>query len=51
MEPQPALNLVPTIQQAITSLLTTHEPEFLRFGYRACSWRSRRSCCRGKASG
>jgi type IV secretory pathway VirB6-like protein len=33
MEPQPALNLVPTIQQAITSLLTTHEPEFLRFGY------------------
>src|SRR5882724_10118373 len=32
MEPQPALNLVPTIQQAITSLLTTHEPEFLRFG-------------------
>jgi hypothetical protein len=33
MEPQPALNLVPTIQQAITNLLTTHEPEFLRFGY------------------
>src|SRR5712691_8485237 len=33
MEPQPALNLVPTIQQAITTLLTTHEPEFLRFGY------------------
>jgi type IV secretory pathway VirB6-like protein len=32
MEPQPALNLVPTIQQAITSLLITHEPEFLRFG-------------------
>lgn len=32
MEPQPALNLVPTIQQAITALLTTHEPEFLRFG-------------------
>src|ERR1700716_2804388 len=32
MEPQPALNLVPTIQQAITNLLTTHEPEFLRFG-------------------
>ena len=33
MEPQPALNLVPTIQQAITTLLTTHEPEFLRFGF------------------
>src|SRR6266516_3178688 len=33
MVPQPALNLVPTIQQAITALLTTHEPEFLRFGY------------------
>jgi len=30
---QPALNLVPTIQQAITALLTTYEPEFLRFGY------------------
>jgi hypothetical protein len=27
------LNLVPTIQQAITSLLLTHEPEFLRFGH------------------
>jgi type IV secretory pathway VirB6-like protein len=33
MEPQPALNLIPTIQQAIANLLTTHEPEFLRFGY------------------
>ena len=33
MEPQPALNLVPTVQQAITTLLTTYEPEFLRFGY------------------
>jgi hypothetical protein len=33
MEPHPALNLVPTIQQAITTLLTTHEPEFLRFGF------------------
>ena len=32
MESQPALNLVPTIQQAISTLLTTHEPEFLRFG-------------------
>ena len=30
---QPSLNLIPTIQQAITSLLTTYEPEFLRFGY------------------
>lgn len=27
------LNLLPTIQQAITNLLTVHEPEFLRFGY------------------
>src|SRR3954462_3878009 len=34
MESQPALNLVPTIQQAISNLLTTHEPEFLRFGSR-----------------
>ena len=34
--------LLPTIQQAITSLLTTYEPEFLRFGY-GCSWRSPRS--------
>jgi hypothetical protein len=33
MEPQPALNLLPTVQQAISSLLTTYEPEFLRFGY------------------
>ena len=33
MQPQPALNLVPTIQEAISGLLTTHEPEFLRFGY------------------
>lgn len=33
MPPEPALNLMPTIQQAITSLLITHEPEFLRFGY------------------
>jgi len=33
MPPQPALNLVPTIQQAITGLLTTYEPTFLRFGY------------------
>src|SRR5256885_11901452 len=33
MPSQPAVNLVPTIQQAITTLLTTYEPEFLRFGY------------------
>jgi type IV secretory pathway VirB6-like protein len=33
MPPQPALNLVPTVQQAITNLLTTYEPDFLRFGY------------------
>ena len=33
MEPQPRLAIVATIQQAITSLLTTYEPEFLRFGY------------------
>src|SRR3954452_21001317 len=32
MDGQPALNLIPTIQQAISNLLTTHEPEFLRFG-------------------
>src|SRR5712664_1562597 len=34
MEPQPALKLLPAVQQAITNLLTTYEPEFLRFGYR-----------------
>ena len=34
MQPQPSLNLVPTIQGAIAQLLTTYEPEFLRFGYR-----------------
>ena len=33
MPPQPSLNLIPTIQQAIMSLLTTYEPVFLRFGY------------------
>ena len=33
MPPQPSLNLVPTIQQAIANLLLTREPEFLRFGY------------------
>jgi hypothetical protein len=33
MQPQPALDLLPTVQQAISTLLTTYEPEFLRFGY------------------
>jgi hypothetical protein len=31
---QQSLNLLPTVQQAIGSLLMTYEPEFLRFGYR-----------------
>jgi hypothetical protein len=33
MEPQPRLAIVASIQQAISTLLTTYEPEFLRFGY------------------
>src|ERR1700730_1076732 len=33
MPAQPALNLLPTVQQAISNLLITYEPEFLRFGY------------------
>ena len=33
MPPQPHLAIVGTIQQAISSLLTTYEPEFLRIGY------------------
>jgi hypothetical protein len=33
MPPQPRLAIVASIQQAITELLTTYEPEFLRFGY------------------
>ena len=33
MPPQPHLAIVGTIQQAISTLLTTYEPEFLRFGY------------------
>src|SRR6266849_7512197 len=33
MPPQPHLAIVATIQQAITSLLTTQEPEFLRLGH------------------
>jgi hypothetical protein len=34
MPPPPSLNLLPTVQQAISNLLITYEPEFLRFGYR-----------------
>ena len=34
MPSQPSLNLLPTVQQAITGLLTTYEPEFMSFGYR-----------------
>ena len=33
MQPSPTLAIVATIQQAISTLLTTYEPEFLRFGY------------------
>src|SRR3954469_25215710 len=33
MPPQPRLAMVATVQQAISTLLTTYEPEFLRFGY------------------
>src|SRR5437016_7613642 len=33
MPPQPHLGIVGTMQQAISSLLTTYEPEFLRLGY------------------
>ena len=33
MPPQPRLAIVASIQQAITTLLNTYEPEFLRFGY------------------
>ena len=33
MPTNPHLAIVATVQQAITSLLTTYEPEFLRFGY------------------
>jgi hypothetical protein len=29
----PSVNLLPTIQQAISNLLTVYEPEFLRFGH------------------
>src|SRR5687767_4700723 len=34
MGSETSLDLVPTIQQAITNLLLTYEPEFLQFGYR-----------------
>jgi type IV secretory pathway VirB6-like protein len=33
MQPTPSLNLLPTVQQAISTLLMTYEPEFLRFGH------------------
>lgn len=33
MPPQARLAIVATVQQAISDLLTTYEPEFLRFGY------------------
>jgi hypothetical protein len=33
MEPNPRLAIVASVQQAITALLTTYEPEFLRLGY------------------
>jgi len=33
MPVQPRLAVIATVQQAISTLLTTYEPEFLRFGY------------------
>ena len=33
MPPQPRLAIIATVQQAISDLLMTYEPEFLRFGY------------------
>jgi len=33
MDPQPRLAIVGSIQQAISHMLMTYEPEFLRFGY------------------
>jgi len=33
VQPQPALNLLPTVQGAINNLLTVYEPTFLQFGY------------------
>jgi len=34
MDPETSLDLIPTIQQAITNLLLTYEPEFIQFGHR-----------------
>ncbi|MGE3335729.1 MAG: type IV secretion system protein [Rhodospirillaceae bacterium] len=34
MDPNPRLAVVASVQQAITAMLTTYEPEFLRLGYR-----------------
>lgn len=34
MDPETSLELIPTIQQAITNLLLTYEPEFIQFGHR-----------------
>ena len=33
MPPQPRLAMIATVQQAITTLLTSYEPEFLRVGF------------------
>src|SRR5437660_1719414 len=33
MPPQPRLAIIATVQQAISTLLTSYEPEFLRFGF------------------
>src|SRR5436189_5192728 len=33
MPPQPRLAIIATVQQAISALLVTYEPEFLRFGF------------------
>ena len=33
MVPSPRMAIIATVQQAITTLLTTYEPEFLRIGY------------------
>lgn len=33
MDPLPPVQMLPTIQEAITHLLTVYEPEFIRFGY------------------
>jgi len=36
MPPQPHLAIVGTVHQAISSLLMTSEPDFLRLGYSMC---------------